>query len=94
MYEIVNNMIGNIPVAVLAAIATGMLRSIAGYIENVYQGGQDQQFEFKKLLATMVQYFAYIMLLMLGVPVGQAVAGTFVVDAIKSSLNKAQKQVA
>lgn len=87
MYEIVNNMIRNIPMAVWAAIAAGILRSIAGYIENVYKNGQDQQFEFKKLLGTMIQYFAYIMLLMLGLPAGQAVASAFVIDAIKSSLD-------
>ena len=92
MFEIVKNMIGNIPIAVLAAIAAGILRSIAGYIENVYQNGQNQPFEFKKLLGTMVQYFAYVMLLMLGLPVGPAVAGAFVVDAIKSSLKNRHQQ--
>ena len=40
----------------------------------------------------MIQYFAYIMLLMLGLPVGQAVAGSFVIDAIKSSLNNKGQQ--
>ena len=88
MLEVVNGMIGNIPVAVLAAIVAGLLRSVAGYIENVYRNGADQPFEAKKLLGTVIQYFAYIMLLMLGLPVGQAVAGAFLVDAGKSALAK------
>ncbi len=88
MLEVVNGMIGNIPVAVLAAIVAGLLRSIAGYIENVYKDGADQPFEAKKLIGTVVQYFAYIMLLMLGLPAGPAVAGAFIVDAGKSALTK------
>lgn len=80
-------MIRNIPTAIWASIAAGILRSAAGYIENVYKNGQNQQFEFKKLLGTIIQYFAYIMLLMLGLPAGQAVAGAFITDAIKLSLN-------
>lgn len=88
MLEIVNGMIGNIPVAVLAAIVVGLLRCIAGYIENVYKDGADQPFEAKKLIGTVVQYFGYIMLLMLGLPVGPAAAGAFLVDAGKSALTK------
>lgn len=88
MLEVVNGIIGNIPVAVLAAIVAGLLRSIAGYIENVYKDGNDQPYEAKKLVGTIVQYFAYIILLMLGLPAGPAVAGAFVVDAVKSALTK------
>lgn len=88
MLEIANQVISNVPVAVIAAIVAGILRSVAGYIENVYKNGQDQKFESKKLLGTIVQYFQYVMLLMLGLPVGPAVAGAFVIDAGKSSLTK------
>lgn len=88
MLEVVNGMIRNIPMAVLAAIVAGLLRSVAGYIENVYKDGANQPFEAKKLLGTVVQYFEYIMLLMLGLPVGPAVAGAFLVDAGKSALTK------
>lgn len=88
MFEVANNIVANIPIAIVAAIIAGILRSIAGYIENVYRDGSDQQFESKKLLGTIVQYFQYVMLLMLGLPVGPAVAGAFVIDAGKSSLTK------
>lgn len=88
MLEIANQVISNVPVAVIAAIVAGILRSVAGYIENVYKNGQDQKFESKKLLGTIVQYFQYVMLLMLGLPVGPAIAGAFVIDAGKSSLTK------
>ncbi len=88
MLEIVNNMIVNIPVAVMAAIVAGILRSIAGYLENVYRDGSDQQFEMKKLIGTIIQYFQYILLLMLSLPVGPAVVGAFIIDVGKSSLYK------
>lgn len=88
MLEIVNNIIENIPTAVLAAIVAGLLRSIAGYIENVYKDGSDQPYEAKKLVGTIIQYFSYIVLLMLGLPAGPAVAGAFIVDAGKSALTK------
>lgn len=88
MLEIANQMVSNIPVAAVAAIIAGILRSVAGYIENVYKNGQDQQFESKKLLGTIVQYLAYILFLMLGLPAGPAIAGAFVIDAGKSALAK------
>lgn len=88
MLEIVNNMIVNIPIAVIAAIVAGILRSIAGYLENVYKDGNDQQFEMKKLIGTIIQYFQYVLLLMLSLPVGPAVVGAFIIDTGKSSLYK------
>ena len=88
MLEILRQTIANIPVAVIAAIVAGILRSIAGYLENVYKDGNDSAFEWKKLLGTMIQYFQYILLLMLGLPIGPSVVGAFIIDAGKSSLNK------
>lgn len=88
MLEILNTTVANIPVAVVVAVMAAILRSVAGYLENIYKDGKDQGYEVTKLIGTVVQYFGYIMLLMLGMPTEQAIAGAFVLDAVKSSLVK------
>lgn len=79
-------MLGNIPMAVIAAILAGLLRNIAGWIENSYKDGKLDPYDIKQLFGTIVKYFAYIMLLMLGMPIGQAVVGSFVLDVGSSAL--------
>ena len=86
MLEIVGIMLDNVPVAAVAAVGAGFLRSLAGWIENAYKDGKVDEFEVKQLIGTVIKYFAGVSLLMLGLPVGEAVAGVFILDATTSAL--------
>jgi len=86
MFEVTTEMLNNVPIAVIAALAAGLLRSVAGWLENALKDGKVDAFEMKQLGGTMVKYFASVSLLMLGLPVEQAVAGAFVLDAGTSAL--------
>jgi hypothetical protein len=91
MFETAYSMLGNIPDAAIMAIVAGILRNIAGWFENAYKDGKLDEYEIKQLIGTMVKYFASIMLLMLGLPIEQAVAGSFVLDAGTSAIRKINK---
>jgi len=86
MLEILGTMLDNLPIAAIAAVSAGLLRNIAGWLENSYKDNKVDEFEVKQLVGTVVKYFAGITLLMLGLPVGEAVAGTFILDSVTSSL--------
>lgn len=86
MLEVTQTMVSNIPVAAIAAVTAGLLRSIAGWLENSYKDGKIDDYEVKQLVGTVVKYFAGVSLLMLGLPIEQAVAGTFVLDTGTSAL--------
>ena len=86
MFEVTTEMLNNAPIAILAAVSAGLLRNIAGWLENSLKDGAIDEFEVKQLGGTMIKYFASVSLLMLGLPVEQAVAGAFVLDAGTSAL--------
>lgn len=86
MFEVTTGMLGNVPMAAVAAISAGLLRSVAGWLENAMKDGKVDEFEMKQLGGTMVKYFASVSLLMLGLPIEQAVAGAFVLDAGTSAV--------
>lgn len=90
MLETAYSMLGNIPVAAIAAILAGLLRNISGWVENAYKDGSVEPYEIKQLYGTITKYFAAIMLLMLGVPIEQAIAGSFVLDIGASTLKKSR----
>lgn len=91
MFETVYSMLGNIPEATTMAISAGILRNFTGWLENAYKDGKLDKYEIQQLFGTMVKYFASIMLLMLGLPIEQAVAGSFVLDVGASSMKKINK---
>lgn len=91
MLEIASSILGNIPEATMAAILAGLLRNVAGWLENAYKDGKIEKYEIKQLFGTIIKYFSYIMLLMIGLPIEQAVVGTFVIDATTSSVRKINK---
>lgn len=88
MFEITADLVGNIPVAIIAAVSAGLLRSLAGWLENSLKDGKIDEYEIKQLGGTVVKYFASVSLLALGLPIEQAVAGAFVLDAGTSALKK------
>lgn len=91
MLETAYSMLGNIPMAAIAAILAGLLRNISGWLINSYKDGNVDEYEIRQLFGTIVQYFASILLLMTGMPIEQAVAGSFVLDAGSSALRKSGK---
>lgn len=91
MLELVYSMLGNVPAAAVAAIGAGLLRNVAGWLENSYKDNKIDQYEIKQLLGTTVKYFTSVSLLMLGMPVEQAVAGSFVLDVGTSAVKKVGK---
>ena len=88
MFEITIEMLNNVPIVVIAALSAGLLRSIAGWLENSLKDGVIDEFEIKQLGGTMIKYFASISILMLGLPVDQAVVGAFILDVGASALKK------
>jgi len=84
-------MLGNIPTAAVAAIVAGLLRNLAGWLENSYKDDKVDEYEIKQLVGTMVKYFSSVMLLMVGMPIEQAVAGSFVLDVGASAVKKMSK---
>lgn len=59
--------ISNIPIAIIVAAVVGLLRSVAGWLENALKDGVIDEFEYKQLAGTIVKYISAIVLLMLGV---------------------------
>jgi len=71
-FGILENIVGNVPVAALVAITAGFIRAFAGWVENAWKDGKVEAFEWKQLGGTIVKYFSGVMLLMLGLPVGES----------------------
>ncbi len=91
MLEMAYSMLGNIPEAAIMAIVAGILRNVTGWFENAYKDGKLDEYEIKQLLGTVVKYFASISLLMLGFPLPEAIAGSFVLDVGTSAIKKMGK---
>ncbi len=88
MIEEATNIISGIPMAVVAAVLIGLIRSVLGWFENAYKDGSIEDFEVKQLIGTMAKYFSGILLLSQGMPIDQAIAGTFGLDVVTSALKK------
>lgn len=86
--DIVGSMSANIPMAVVAAIVIGLFRNILGWLENALKDGKIDEYEWKQLFRTVTKYFTYVMILMVGLPVDQAITAAFGLDILKSSLEK------
>jgi len=86
MFEVTTEMLNNVPIAVIAAVSAGLLRNVAGWLENSLKDGVIDEFEVKQLGGTVIKYFASVSILMLGLPLEQAVAGAFVLDVGASAL--------
>lgn len=87
MVDIINTLSGNVPMALIIAIVIGLFRNILGWAENALQDGQITPYEWKMLGTTIVKYFSYVMVLMVGLPLDQAIVAAFALDAVKSSIN-------
>ena len=88
MFEVTSELVSNIPLAAITAVSAGLLRSIAGWLENSLKDGKIDEFEIKQLGGTMIKYFASVSILMLGLPIDQAVVGAFALDVGASALKK------
>ncbi len=86
MFEVTTEMLNNVPMAAIVAVSAGLLRNVAGWLENSLKDGVIDDFEVKQLAGTIIKYFASISILMLGLPIDQAVVGAFVLDAGTSAL--------
>ncbi len=88
MIETATNVIGGIPNAIIAAVVVGLIRSILGWFENAYKDGIITDFEVKQLIGTIAGYFSGILLLSQGLPIEQAIAGTYGLDVVASAIKK------
>lgn len=86
MWEILGAFVNNIPVAGLTAIGAGLLRAVAGWVENAWKDGKIDDFEWKQLGGTIVKYFSLVMLLMVGLPIGESVAAAAGLDVVSGAL--------
>lgn len=86
MFEVTTEMLNNVPIAVITAVSAGLLRNVAGWMENSMKDGVIDEFEVKQLGGTIIKYFASVSILMLGLPLEQAVTGAFVLDVGASAL--------
>lgn len=91
MLEVVYLMLGNVPASAVAAIGAGLLRNVAGWLENSYKDNKVDEYEIRQLFGTIVKYFASVSLLMLGFPLPEAVAGSFILDVGTSAIKKMDK---
>lgn len=90
MFETLFTLASNIPIAAAAAISAGLLRNLAGWIENAWKDGEVEKYEWKQLAGTMIKYFAAISLLMFGLPIGESIAATFILDVGSSALKNSK----
>jgi len=86
MIEQATNIIGDIPSTIIAAIMVGLIRCALGWFENAYKDGIITDFEVKQLFGTIAKYFSGILLLSQGLPIEQAIAGTYGLDIVASAL--------
>ena len=86
MWDILMAFANNVPMAGLTAIGAGLLRSVAGWIENSWKDGKIDSFEWKQLGGTMVKYFSLVMLLMVGLPIGESVAAAAGLDIVSNAI--------
>ncbi len=90
--EVIETMLSNVPTALVVAVAVGLLRNITGWYENAMKDGKVDDYEIKQLIGTMVKYFSGVMLLMVGLPVEEAVVGVFGLDVVTSAIKSAKKE--
>ena len=84
--EQVTNILGDVPTAVVVAVIIGLIRCLLGWFENAYKDGIITDFEVKQLFGTIAKYFSGILLLSQGLPLDQAIAGTYGLDVLSSAL--------
>lgn len=84
--ETLGTILGNVPTAAVVAVGAGFLRSFAGWLENTYKDGKVEDFELRQLGGTVIKYFALLSFLLLGLSVGEAVAGAFTLDVVTSAV--------
>ena len=85
---LVAGMLGNIPMALVAAVLAGLVRNVFGFLENALKDGKLDKYEIMQLIGTVTKYFAGVLLLSFGMPIPQAVAGVFGLDVVATALKK------
>ena len=86
--DVLSALATNLPVTAIAAVSAGLIRNIAGWLENSFKDGEIDRYEWKQLVGTVVKYFSAVTLLSLGLPTGEAIAMTFGLDVVSSALKK------
>ncbi|MFH1528700.1 MAG: hypothetical protein ABIG69_18995 [Bacteroidota bacterium] len=86
MLEVTSELVTNVPLAAVTAVSAGLLRNVAGWLENSLKDGKVDEFEIRQLAGTIIKYFASVSILMIGLPIDQAVVGTFILDVGASAL--------
>lgn len=87
--DILANFLANVPYTVLAGVGAGVLRNIAGWIENALKDGKVEKYEYKELAGTIIKYVTFVSLLSLGLPIDQSIVATLSLDVGASAIKKA-----
>lgn len=74
--------------ATLLAIGAGVVRVVAGWLENVLRDGEVEPFEWQQLAGTLAVFIGAINILSLGLTPEQATVVMFVLDMIRTALQK------
>lgn len=78
----------DIGTATLLAIVAGVIRVLAGWVENVLRDGKVEPFEWKQLAGTLAVFIAGINVLSLGLTPEQATMVMFALDMLRTALAK------
>jgi ABC-type proline/glycine betaine transport system permease subunit len=74
--------------ATLLAIAAGIVRCVAGWLENALRDGEIQSFEWKQLAGTLAVFIGTVNVLSLGLKPETATIVAFALDMIRTALKK------
>ena len=84
----IEEIISSIPITLALAVILGLVRNFTGWLTNALKDGKIDQYEWSQLFGTMSQYFGYLFMFTIGLPVDQAVIATFGLDVAKSEVTK------
>jgi biotin transporter BioY len=78
----------DILVATYFAILAGIVRVVCGWLENALRDGKVEKFEWKQLAGTLAVFIGGINVLSLGLKPETATVVMFVLDMIRTALQK------
>lgn len=82
--------INSMVIATILALVAGLIRNVAGFLENALRDGVITTYEWKQLAGTVVAYIGTINVLAIGLDPETAVVVALVLDLVRTTLKSLQ----
>lgn len=78
--------VDSVVTATLLALLAGLIRNVAGWLENALKDGKIEAYEWKQLIGTIIAYIGTINVMAIGLDPEIATAVMIIIDILRSAL--------